>query len=48
MRVRVSLNPVFTVGHQIEEAIIIHQGLNKEDAREKVFKEFKLLSCVTI
>ena len=30
-----SLNPVFTVGHQIEEAIIVHQGLNPKDARLK-------------
>jgi oligopeptide/dipeptide ABC transporter ATP-binding protein len=39
-----SLNPVFTVGHQIEEAIIIHQGLNKEDAREKALEMLRLVS----
>lgn len=30
-----SLNPVFTVGYQIEEALILHQHLNKRQAREK-------------
>lgn len=30
-----SLNPVFTVGAQISEAIRIHQNLGKADAREK-------------
>jgi peptide/nickel transport system ATP-binding protein len=30
-----SLNPVFTVGAQIMEAIILHQRLNKKAAREK-------------
>ena len=39
-----SLNPVFTVGHQIEEAIIIHQGLNAVDARQKAIEMLKLVS----
>lgn len=30
-----SLNPVFTVGYQVEEALILHQNLNKKEAREK-------------
>lgn len=30
-----SLNPVFTVGNQIEEAIMLHQNVNKKIAREK-------------
>jgi peptide/nickel transport system ATP-binding protein len=30
-----SLNPVFTVGSQIDEAIILHQGLSKSQARER-------------
>lgn len=30
-----SLNPVFTVGYQIEEALILHQNLNKKQARER-------------
>ena len=30
-----SLNPVFTVGYQISEALILHQNMNKKEAREK-------------
>ena len=30
-----SLNPVFTVGYQIDEALILHQRMNKKEAREK-------------
>ena len=30
-----SLNPVFTVGYQIDEALILHQCMNKKEAREK-------------
>ena len=30
-----SLNPVFTVGNQISEALILHQGLSKKEAWEK-------------
>jgi oligopeptide/dipeptide ABC transporter ATP-binding protein len=30
-----SLNPVFTIGNQIMEAIILHQRLSKKDARTK-------------
>ena len=30
-----SLNPVFTVGQQISESLIMHQGMNKKQAREK-------------
>lgn len=30
-----SLNPVFTVGYQIDEALILHQNMNKKQAREK-------------
>ena len=30
-----SLNPVFTVGNQISEALILHQGLSKQKAWEK-------------
>ncbi len=29
-----SLNPVFTIGNQIEESILLHQKVNKEQARE--------------
>lgn len=37
-----SLNPVFTVGDQIAEALRIHQGLNKEQAYEKAVEMLKL------
>lgn len=30
-----SLNPVFKIGDQISETLILHQGLNKGDARKK-------------
>ncbi|MCE5243510.1 MAG: ABC transporter ATP-binding protein [Syntrophobacteraceae bacterium] len=30
-----SLNPVYTIGNQIVEAIVLHQGLHKAEAREK-------------
>ena len=30
-----SLNPVYTIGYQIMESIILHQNLNKRAAREK-------------
>ena len=30
-----SLNPVFTIGYQLSEAICIHQGLPKKQARDK-------------
>ncbi len=33
-----SLNPVFTIGEQIEEAIMLHQGLDKAKARESTVK----------
>lgn len=37
-----SLNPVFTVGDQIAEALKIHQGLKKEEAMEKAVEMLKL------
>ena len=30
-----SLNPVFTIGDQIMESIILHQGASKKEAKEK-------------
>ena len=30
-----SLNPVLTIGHQISEAVVLHQGLSKKDAMNK-------------
>ena len=38
-----SLNPVFTVGFQIMEAIILHQKLSKQQAREKAIEMIKLV-----
>ena len=38
-----SLNPVFTVGAQIEEAIILHQRLSKKDARDKAVEMLRLV-----
>ena len=40
-----SLNPVFTCGNQVMEAIILHQKLNKKEAKEltiKLFEEVQL------
>jgi oligopeptide/dipeptide ABC transporter ATP-binding protein len=33
-----SLNPVFTIGNQIMEAILLHQGLDKERARQRAIE----------
>ena len=33
-----SLNPVFTVGNQVSEAILLHQGLKKKEALEKNYR----------
>ncbi len=38
-----SLNPVFTVGDQIMEAIRLHQGLPKGEAREKAIDMLRLV-----
>ena len=38
-----SLNPVFTVGYQISEAVILHQKLSKEEARKKAIEMIKLV-----
>lgn len=38
-----SLNPVFTVGMQISEAIILHQNISKQDARKKAIDMLKLV-----
>lgn len=38
-----SLNPVFTVGDQIMEAVRLHQGLNKKDALDKSIDLLKLV-----
>ncbi len=33
-----SLNPVFTIGDQIMEAILFHQGVHKAEARRKAIE----------
>ena len=38
-----SLNPVFTIGNQIVEAIILHQALNKNDAKDKAVEMLNLV-----
>ena len=38
-----SLNPVFTVGDQIEETIMLHQGLGAREAREKAIEMLALV-----
>lgn len=38
-----SLNPVFTVGDQISESIILHQKLSKSDARKKAIEMINLV-----
>ncbi|MBI3782196.1 MAG: ABC transporter ATP-binding protein [Deltaproteobacteria bacterium] len=38
-----SLNPVFTVGYQIGEAVRIHQKIGRREAREKAIEMLKLV-----
>src|SRR6266540_2732011 len=38
-----SLNPVFTVGNQIGEAIKLHQGLGKRETRQKTIDMLRLV-----
>ncbi len=39
-----SLNPVYTIGEQISEAIVLHQKLNKEKALKKTVEMLRLVS----
>jgi oligopeptide/dipeptide ABC transporter ATP-binding protein len=39
-----SLNPVFTVGNQIGEAIKLHQGLGKRETRAKTIEMLRLVN----
>ena len=39
-----SLNPVFTVGNQIQETLQLHQGLSKKDALEKSIEMLRLVN----
>lgn len=36
-----SLNPVYTVGKQVREAILLHQSISKEEAKNKVIDIFR-------
>ncbi|MBI1742460.1 ABC transporter ATP-binding protein [Candidatus Acetothermia bacterium] len=36
-----SLNPVYTIGDQIMEAIVLHQKVNKKEARDRAIKMLK-------
>jgi glutathione transport system ATP-binding protein len=38
-----SLNPVYTVGFQIAEAIMLHQGMNEKDAEQSALAMLKLV-----
>ncbi len=38
-----SLNPLFTIGDQIIEAILIHQGVSKNEARARAIEMLKLV-----
>ena len=38
-----SLNPVFTIGKQITEAIVLHQNLGKDDAKDRCIEMLKLV-----
>ena len=38
-----SLNPVFTIGRQISETLILHQGMNNKEAIEKSIEMLKLV-----
>jgi len=38
-----SLDPVFTIGHEIMESIQLHQGLKKEEARQKTIEALKIV-----
>lgn len=38
-----ALNPVFTVGEQVIEAAVLHQGLSKAEARRKAVEMFDLV-----
>ena len=38
-----SLNPVYTIGFQIAEAIMLHQGLNEKDAEQRALEMLTLV-----
>lgn len=38
-----SLNPVYTIGFQLQEVIRLHQGMNKQEARKKSVEMLKMV-----
>src|SRR5438876_4285504 len=38
-----SLNPVFTVGNQISEAIVLHQGVSRKESWNRAVESLKLV-----
>ena len=38
-----SLNPVFTIGYQIEESLMLHKGMNAKQARERAIELLELV-----
>ena len=38
-----SLDPVFTIGHEITETILLHQNLSKQEAREKAIQMLEVV-----
>ena len=38
-----SLNPVFTIGHQVCHIIRLHQGMNRHEARQRAVRMFSLV-----
>ena len=40
-----SLNPVFTIGSQLMEAILLHTDRNKEQARERAIEMLTFSRC---
>lgn len=47
-----SLNPVFTIGYQIEESLILHKGMDKKAARQQAIHLLELVGipevCVSV
>ena len=37
-----SMNPTYTVGHQLEEAILLHTNRNKQEAKERAVEMLRL------
>ena len=38
-----SLNPVLTIGHQVAEALVVHRGLSKEQAAQRMIELLRLV-----